>query len=272
MRFYDNYFLKETEMNTNTIGFIGGGRVAKIMLQGWKRAEMLPVNIVVTDSNAEVLGKLKSDFQNIETVVNNTKRSAASDIVFIGLHPPVIGEILQEIKAIMKPSTIVVSLAPKISIAKLSEGLGGLKNLVRVIPNAPSIVNEGYNPIAFSPEISAGAKQTTLELLRPLGETPEVSEELLEAYALFTAMGPTYFWFQLYELQELIKSFGISQKGIKDGLPKMLSGAVKTMFESGLTPSEVMDLIPVKPLAEEETIVKGFFQNRLNALYKKLKS
>jgi pyrroline-5-carboxylate reductase len=259
-------------MTTQSIGFIGGGRIAKIMLQGWRRAGQLPANIIVTDNNAEVLGNLKSNFQNIETVVNNARRPAASDIVFIGLHPPVFGEILQEMKAVVKPSTIVVSLAPKISITKISEGLGRLKNIARVIPNAPSIVNEGYNPIAFSPEISADAKQTILLFFRPLGETPEVAEELLEAYVLFTGMGPTYFWFQLYELQELIKSFGISAQAIQDGLPKMLSGAVRTMFESGLTPAEVMNLIPVKPLCEEEAAIKGFYQNRLTTLYKKLKS
>ena len=85
-------------------------------------------------------------------------------------------------------------------------------------------------------------------------------------------MGPTYFWFQLYELQELAKSFGISDNTLMDAIPKMLNGVAKTMYESGLTPAEVMDLVPVKPLGEEETTIKGFYQNRLNALYKKLKS
>ncbi|MFZ1977126.1 MAG: NAD(P)-binding domain-containing protein [Bacteroidota bacterium] len=259
-------------MTNKSIGFIGGGRVAKIILQGWKKAGKVPAHIVVTDIDAQVLGNLQSEFHNIETAVNNSKLSASSDIVFIGLHPPVLGGILQEIKPVVKPSTIVVSLAPKISIAKLSEDLGDIKNIARVIPNAPSIVNKGYNPAAFFPEISAGAKQTVLELFRPLGDTPEVAEELLEAYAIFTAMGPTYLWFQLYELQALIMSFGLSANAIQDGLTKMLDGAVQTIFESGLSPAEVMNLIPLKPLAEEETVIKGFYQNRLTALYKKLKS
>jgi pyrroline-5-carboxylate reductase len=259
-------------MTNKSIGFIGGGRVAKIILQGWKRSGQIPAGIVVTDNNADVLGTLQSEFQNIETAVNNPRRCAASDIVFIGLHPPVIGGILQEIMPVVKPSTLVVSLAPKISIAKLSGGLGGLKNIARVIPNAPSIINEGYNPASFSPEISAEAKQIILELFHPLGDTPEVAEELLEAYALFTAMGPTYFWFQLYELQKFIKSIGLSPTAVQDGLQKMLIGAVHTMFESGLSPAEVMNLIPVKPLAEEEAVIKGFYQNRLTALYNKLQN
>jgi pyrroline-5-carboxylate reductase len=259
-------------MTSKSIGFIGGGRVAKIILNGWKRAGTLSNKIIVSDSNAEVLQKLKNDVQQIEIVINNPQAPAACDIVLIGLHPPVISSVMQEIKSILKPSTIVISLAPKVSITKLSEGLDGFRNIVRMNPNAPSIVNAGYNPVAFSITMGNSEKAAVLELFQPLGDCPEVSEELLESFAITTAMGPTYFWFQLYELQELAKSFGISPDTLKDALPKMLNGATKTMFESGLTPAEVMDLVPVKPLGEEESAIKGFYQNRLSALYKKLKS
>jgi pyrroline-5-carboxylate reductase len=259
-------------MENTSIGFIGGGRVTKIILQGWNRAGKLPQRITITDSNAEVLGKLKSDFQKIETVINNSKIPGSSDIVILALHPPVVSEILQEIKSIVKPTTIVISLAPKITIAKISESLDGLQNIARINPNAPSIVNAGYNPVAFSRAISDEARKIVLELFRTLGDCPEVPEELLEAYALTTAMGPTYLWFQIYELQELAKSFGISPDALKNGIPRMITGALKTMYDSGLTPAEVMDLVPVKPLGGEEETIKGFYRTNLNTLYKKLKS
>ena len=259
-------------MITQSIGFIGGGRVAKIILKGWSRVGKLPSKIVVSDNNADVLNKLKNEFPQIETIVNNAKLPASCDIVLIGLHPPVVSEILQEIKSVVNPSALVISLAPKVSIAKLSEGLGEFKNIARINPNAPSVVNAGYNPVAFSSTISEDKRKTVLELFGILGDCPEVPEELLESFAIITAMGPTYFWFQLYELQELAKSFGIPSHTLKDAIPKMLNGAAKTMYESGLTPSEIMDLVPVKPLGEEETTIKGFYQTRLNALYKKLKS
>jgi pyrroline-5-carboxylate reductase len=259
-------------MTHTSIGFIGGGRVAKIILHGWKRAGTLPGKITVSDSYADALQKLKNDVHQIETVVNNAKIPAASDIVIIGVHPPVVNEVLQEIKFVLKPTAIVISLAPKISITKISEALGGFENVVRVNPNAPSIVNAGYNPIAFSHTINDVQRKTVLDLFLALGDCPEVSEQLLEAYAMTTAMGPTYLWFQLYELQELAKSFGIPPDALKDAIPKMIHGAVKTMYESGLTPAEVMDLLPVKPLSDDELAIKGFYQNRLNALYKKLKN
>ncbi len=259
-------------MRKHSVGFIGGGRVARIILNGWKRAGTLPDRIVVSDSNSEVLRKLNMEIPQIETAADNPQAPASCDVVLIGLHPPVVKSVLQAISSVLKPETIVVSLAPKISIASIAEALGGFPNVARMNPNAPSIVNAGYNPVAFGPSLKKAERDALIELFTPLGRCPEVAEELLESFAITTAMGPTYVWFQMYELQELAASFGIPPSMLKEALPQMLSGAARTMFESGLTPAEVMDLVPVKPLAEEEAVIKGFYQNRLNALYSKLKS
>ncbi len=52
----------------------------------------------------------------------------------------------------------------------------------------------------------------------------------------------------------------------------MVSGAGKTLFGSGLTAEEVIDLIPVKPLGEEEGNIKAAYHARLEGLYAKLKN
>jgi hypothetical protein len=43
----------------------------------------------------------------------------------------------------------------------------------------------------------------------------------------------------------------------------MVCGAAGTLVDSGLTPAEVMDLVPVKPLAEMEPQVLEFYRTRL---------
>ncbi|MEN6463818.1 MAG: pyrroline-5-carboxylate reductase, partial [Syntrophaceae bacterium] len=147
----------------------------------------------------------------------------------------------------------------------------GLKKIVRMIPNAPSIVGEGYNPVAFSPGISKSEAQEFLKLLKPLGDSPEVEEDKLEAYAIVTAMGPTYLWFQLAELNELAKSFGLSEKEAAKAISKMAKGAIKTLFDSGLDAAEVINLVPAKPLAEDEPVIRNAYRSRLTSLYGKLK-
>ena len=256
-------------MTNKTIGFIGGGRIVRILLEGWKRAGALPAKIVVTDSNAETLANLKARSPAIETA--NLDKAAAQDIVFLAVHPPVMAEMAAAIKDKLKPGALVVSLAPKFTVAKLTELLGGFARLARVIPNAPSVVNLGYNPVVPGAALTAADKMELNGLLSPLGECPEVEEAKLEAYAVLTAMGPTYLWFQLQALRELASSFGLSEAEFAPALKRMVCGSTRTLLESGLTPAEVMDLIPVKPLAEMEKTVTEMYQTRLPAIYQKIK-
>lgn len=257
-------------MNHKTLGFIGGGRIVRIFLEGWRRAGKLPGKIVVSDCNAEALAKLKSQFPSVQAV-NDKTVAAAQDVVFLAVHPPVMVETASALKGSLKPTSVVVSLAPKFTIAKLNELLGGFGNLARVIPNAPSICNLGYNPVAFSPGLSPNDKEAVVALLEPLGECPEVLEEKLEGYALLSAMGPTYLWFQIQALREVATGFGLTPEDITPALKRMVCGGTRTLLESGLTPAEVIDLIPVKPLAEMEPQVDEFYRTRLPALYQKIK-
>jgi len=257
-------------MSNRTIGFVGGGRVTRIFLEGWRRADTLPANVVVSDCNGEVLAKLKAGFPAINAASGNGA-AASQDIVFLAVHPPVMADVASGIKGSLKPETVVVSLAPKFTIAKLTGLLGGFARLARVIPNAPSVVNFGYNPVAFGPALTAADKAELTGLLTPLGECPVVAEEKLEAYALLSGMGPTYLWFQLQALRDVAAGFGLSEAEIAPALKRMVCGSARTLLESGLTPTEVMDLIPVKPLAEMEAQVTEMYRTRLSGLYQKIK-
>lgn len=254
-----------------SIGFIGGGRVARIILSGLERKKKWPGKVIVSDANADILKNLKKRFPKIEAAGGDLKKPAAADVVFFALPPPAIMGILGEMKPKLRRDAIVVSLAPKVSISQISGGLDGFSRIIRMIPNAPSVVNNGFNPLAFSAAFSKDEKKKLRTWFKILGDCPEVAEEKLEAYAIITAMGPTYFWFQLYELEELGKTFGMTPKEVKESLAKMMQGALKTMTDSGLTPSDVMDLIPVKPLGEDEANIRNTYRTKLQGLYSKLK-
>ena len=258
-------------MTTKSIGFIGGGRITRIMLEGWKKKGFVPAQVVVSDANQQALDALKQKFPNITCVQGDNAKPAASDIVFLALHPPVIKDSLQAIAAALKPTAVLVSLAPKFSVAAMSNLLGGFQRIVRMLPNAPSIVNRGYNPTVFSSAISVEEKAELGELFALLGAFPEMPEATLEAYAIVTAMGPTYFWPQLNTLLELAVSLGMSEQAAKDGVRQMMEGALATMFESNLTFEEYLDLVAVKPLADDQPQIAAIYNTKLTALFEKLR-
>jgi pyrroline-5-carboxylate reductase len=259
-------------MKEKSLGFIGGGRVARIILGGLNKAGQMPTKIVASDTNPDVLKKMQAGFPNVQTSLNNNREPASQDLVFLGLHPPAIGSSLAEIRDSLKPGSILISLAPKPSIAKLKDGLGGFDRIVRLIPNAASVIGEGFNPIVFSGALNPQEREGIKGLLGALGKCPEIAENKLEAYAVVVAMGPTYLWFQWQELRSLAESFGMTSAEAEAGILEMVTGAANTLFRSGMSPEEVMDLIPVKPLGEEEPIIRAMYKSKLMPLYEKLKS
>lgn len=256
---------------TNTrVGFIGAGRVAKILLAGWTRAQAMPARVVLYDTNPEMAASLKSSYSGIEASAEPAG-AAAQDVVFLAVHPPAMAEAAAAIQGALRPDAVLVSLAPKFTIEKLAGLLGGFRRIARAIPNAPSVVGRGYNPVAFAHALNPDDKARVRGLLSPLGDAPEVDEPRLEAYAILAAMGPTYFWPQVYALAALGESFGLTREEALATLDTMLWGSVATMRESGLTPEAVQDLIPVKPMADEVATLVAAYQTKLTGLMEKIK-
>jgi pyrroline-5-carboxylate reductase len=240
------------------------------MLEGLKRGGRLPERVVVSDPDAAALEALRPISPAIELAPGDNPRAAACDVVFLALHPPILKPALPDLREHVRPGALVVSLAPKLTLRAISDGLGGFGRVSRMIPNAPSIAGAGFNPIAFADSLAAADRKGLLELLSPLGETPEVPESKLEAYALLTAMGPTYLWFQLYELKRLAETFGLSPEEAGKGLAAMVGGALKAMDVA--RPEDVMDLVPVKPLGPQETAILKMYRDALVPLFEKLKT
>jgi len=252
-----------------SIGFIGGGRVTRILLQAFKNKNAHFTKIVVTDPNNQVADNLKRDYPEIQ--VENSSYAASQDIVFISLHPPVFMDTLELIKGSINSNTIVISLAPKITIAKISSKLNQIKYIARLIPNATSYINEGYNPVCFSIDFTGKEKQQILDLLKIMGNTFEVREEKLESYAIMSAMLPTYFWFQWNELVKIGQEIGLNEQECKESINDTIIASLNLMYNSGLSANEVMDLIPVKPIGEYESQISGIYRTKLLGLFEKIK-
>ncbi len=249
-----------------SIGFIGCGRVTRIILQAFQNKGFTTLKVVVSDTNNDVTANLQRLFPFI--TIAPAEEAAKQSILFIALHPPVIMETLDKLKGFISPDAIVISLAPKITIEMISGKLNGLIKVARLIPNATSVINEGFNPVAFSKGFTP--KEDILDLLRLLGDTFETEESKLEAYAIVSAMLPTYFWFQWQECVKIGEQIGLTGEESRQAVAATLDKAIQTLFSSGMTCDQVIDLIPVKPLGEYERQIREIFNTKLIGLFEKI--
>ena len=252
-----------------SIGFLGGGRVTRILLQGFSNMNVKFNSVVVTDPDSEAISRLRIEYPFVS--IENASVAASQDIVFISLHPPVIMDTLELLRNNFKSGAVVISLAPKITIEKISSKLIQVKSIARLIPNATSFINDGYNPVCFSTEFDRQGKSSIMDLLRNLGHTFEVTESKLESYAIISAMLPTYFWFQWNHMKEIGIKTGLAESESEEAVHQTLLAAINLMFTSELKPENVMDLIPVKPIGDNESQIIEIYNTKLLSLFEKIK-
>ncbi|MFO7672035.1 MAG: NAD(P)-binding domain-containing protein [Bacteroidales bacterium] len=256
-------------MKTTTLGFIGGGRITKIFLQAFQNKSLGFKSVLVYEPNPSVASGLKAQFPEI-TITGSQLEPAQQDLVFLAVHPPVMMETLNTIKEVVKAESMVVSLAPKFSIGKIA-GLLQTKLIARMIPNATSYINKGYNPVCFHNSFSEEDKNRLMQWFKKLGKTIEVEESMLEGYAMVSAMLPTYFWFQWKKMEEIALQMGFEEAEAKKVIRNTLKRSMQLYYKSSLTPEEVMDLIPVKPIGEHEDEIKEIYDKRILGLYEKIR-
>ncbi|WLD12839.1 pyrroline-5-carboxylate reductase family protein [Planctellipticum variicoloris] len=257
-------------LSTEVVGIVGGGRVTRILLTGWQRAGQWPDRVRVFEPNAAAAEKLAATVAGVELVSEAAAAVGGATIVLLAIHPPQLLASVADISPHLAPQALVISLAPKVTLAQLCERLPAHVKVARLLPNAPSLLGQGYNPFACGPDWTATDRARLQQVSEVWGECPEVPEQELEAYAVLTAMGPTYFWFQWQTLEDQARSFGLPEERIRPALQRMLAGALQVYFESGLSPNDVIDLIPVRPLQEHEEVISGMFAENLAAIYRKL--
>lgn len=251
-----------------TVGFIGGGRIVNIMLKGLAAAGKLPQQVTVYDTDAAARDNLAKNIKGIK-VTDSFADAAGAEVVVLAIHPQAIADVARETAKYLKKDAFVLSLVPKIKIDKTIELLGGHARVARMNPNAPSVVNKGFNPVSYSQACSDDDRKLIADLFGSLGEMPEVADAQIDAFAVITAMGYTYLDYQCAELFSLAKQFGVSDELASQGIRSLFAGVAETVLKSGAD-VDVLNLVPVRPLAEQEESVKKLYNDKLVERYKML--
>lgn len=259
-------------LTEQTIGFIGAGRITNIILHAWEKHPLHFEKILVYDVNPEKTEHLINTYTHIEKVDSIQTLAKRSKIIFLAVHPPVVSEVLSSIRSTnISEDVLIISLLPKITIAKITELLGKTHAIARVIPNAPSYMGKGYNVYCTSEEIDENTETWIKQLFLPLGSFKKVNEPLLESYATITGMGPTFLWFLFNEFYLQALKTGMNQEQAKEAVNEMIKGASDVLFNSALTYEQTLNLIPAYPFKENEETIKNIYRTGLEALYQKLK-
>jgi len=162
-----------------------------------------------------------------------------SDIIFLGVKPYLVGEIIDEVGDNFK-NKIVISMAAAVEIKDLERKLPNAK-IVRIMPNTPVKVGAGVVGVVFNSLVNDEDKIIVLDLLSNLGIAEEILEKDMAALTALSGSGPAYGYLFIEALAD-----GAVLNGLKRDVAYRLAastvlGAAKMVLETKEHPGKLKD-------------------------------
>lgn len=214
-------------MEQRTIAFIGAGNMAHAIIAGLVKAGYPAPQITAVNRTPEKSAALRDAFgiQANEDVINSAKQA---DVVVLGVKPQGMAELLTSMQEIDWSGKLVISIAAGISVARLSEMAGAPLNLVRVMPNTPSLVGEGMSGLFAPDSVSEADRQFAGDLLGAVGKVCWVSEESgINSIIAAAGSAPAYFFLFMEAMQKEAERQGFDKQTAREVVQQAALGAAK---------------------------------------------
>jgi pyrroline-5-carboxylate reductase len=121
--------------------------------------------------------------------------AASADVLIVAVKPQDIEPLLVDLKPVLKPGALVVSLCAGLPTALFERRLPEGTPVVRVMPNTPMVVGEAMSAISGGSNATPEHLAVVEELLSTVGKVAVVPESQQDAVTALSGSGPAYFFF-----------------------------------------------------------------------------
>ena len=120
---------------------------------------------------------------------SNRECAKAVKYLILAVKPQYFDAVFSEIRDVVTPEQVVISLAPGVTISNITERLGGNVRVVRAMPNTPAMLGEGMTGISCREgSCTEEEKETVRDIFSSCGRVEMVEERLMEQLAASAAV------------------------------------------------------------------------------------
>ncbi len=163
--------------------------------------------------------------------------------IIICVKPQRLERVLNDLKGILHPDQLVISIVAGATIHHLAEELGTAK-VVRAMPNTPSQIGAGITAWTCTVAVDEAERGHVRELLSALGKELFVeTENMIDMATSLSATGPTYIFMVMEALTDAGVHLGFSRDMAKELVQETMLGSVKFAMESHKHPAELRNMV-----------------------------
>lgn len=244
------------------LGFIGGGKMAEALIKGILNSNLYKSqDILVSELKFDRQEYLKKNYK--VSITSDNKNIAQCDVIILAVKPQDIQDIMVELSSIITNQHTVVSIVAGIKLDYLKSKLN-TPNIIRVMPNAPALINEAMSVISLS--CGCCINQAILSSVRGIfmciGKVMTLPEKQLNAVTALSGSGPAFISLFLEAMTEAGSKIGLNETISQELVIQTLIGTAK-LIETGLTPKKIREMV-TSPNGTTEAGLKIFEEKLFN--------
>lgn len=238
----------KSELNNLHLAFIGCGVMAESMLSGLVKKNLVEAEHISASHPRESRRKDLAEKYGILTFESNAEAASnvvghANSAIVICVKPQRLKRVLEDLKGVLHPDQLVISIVAGATIEHLAEDLGTAK-IVRAMPNTPSQIGAGITAWTCTVAVGEEERSHVRDLLSALGKELFVeTENMIDMATSLSATGPTYIFMVMEALTDAGVHLGFSRDMAKLLVQETMLGSVKFAMESHKHPAELRNMV-----------------------------
>jgi pyrroline-5-carboxylate reductase len=252
----------------HTIGFIGGGNMARSLIGGLVRAGYPAGALSVADPNDTIQAALTSDF-GIHTTNDNQQIVDNCDVVVLAVKPQVLKTVATAIRPGQRQHQLFLTIAAGIRTASLANWLDTSTPIVRAMPNTPALVQSGATGLFANSHVSSDQRDLAESIMRAAGLVQWVEDEaLMDAVTALSGSGPAYLFLVMEAMEKAGQAMGLPAETARLLTVQTAFGAAKLALEIEEDPAILRENV-TSPGGTTERAIQVLREEGLEAMFDK---
>jgi pyrroline-5-carboxylate reductase len=225
------------------IAFIGGGNMAEAIISALLSSKLaVPQDLAVSDVSQARLDYLRQKF-GMAVAAENRQVITGKEIVILAVKPQVLAEVMSDLRGLVKPTQLVISIIAGKRMDTIEKGLDH-DCLVRSMPNTPAQIGEGMTAWTATKKVSESQKKQAAAILGAMGLELFVEEEkFLDMATAVSGSGPAYVFLFVESLVNAAQSIGFTAEVSQKLVMQTLLGSAHLLQKSRLSPQELRRMV-----------------------------
>ena len=224
------------------IGFIGMGNMGYAMLKGVLNV-FEPSDIIFTCPDLDKCKRI-SDETGVKYAESNAECANNAQYIVLAVKPQVYSAVMKNIVNVIREDSVVISIAPGITIDSIKDNLGINTKVVRAMPNTPALIGEGMTGVAYNAsDYSFDERDVIDKFFTSFGKVVYVDEKLMDGVVCASGSSPAYVYMFIEALADSVVKYGIKRDDAYKLVAQTVLGSAKMVLESGEHPAALKDKV-----------------------------